>query len=188
VGSFESLKLLDEALFLYLVNWGSNSIDQLFRLLSLSIGSYLFVGFFLIYSFIKLKLKNAIILTSLIISSVAIADLVSVHAFKNIFERLRPCHVPELMENFELVAKRCGGQYGFVSSHASTVWAIFGIVNYSRPINGFVIFFLIWAIAVSYSRIYLGVHYPGDVLCGAILGLSVANLLNRWRRTPRFKE
>jgi len=88
VGSLESLKLLDEALFLHLVNWGSNSVDQFFRLVSLSIGSYVFVGLFLIYGFLKLKLNDAIILASLIIASVAIADLVSVHAFKNVFERL----------------------------------------------------------------------------------------------------
>ena len=187
MGSLESLKLLDEALFLHLVNWGSNSVDQLFRLVSLSIGSYVFVGLFLIYSFLKLKLNAAIILASLIIASVAIADLVSVHAFKNVFERLRPCHVPELMMNFELVAIKCGGEYGFVSSHASTVWAIFGIINFSRPTKGLTIFFLIWAVTVSYSRVYLGVHYPGDVICGAMLGLFVSYFLNRWRTIPRFK-
>tara|TARA_B100000767_G_C19726607_1_gene519776 strand:- start:244 stop:810 length:567 start_codon:yes stop_codon:yes gene_type:complete len=188
VGSFESLKLLDEALFLHLVNWGSNSVDQLFRLVSLSIGSYIFVGLFLIYSFLKLKLNDAVILASLIVASVAIADIVSVHAFKNVFERLRPCHVAELMVNFELVANKCGGEYGFVSSHASTVWAIFGIINFSRPTKILIIFFLIWAITVSYSRVYLGVHYPGDVICGAMLGLFVSYFLNRWRKTPKFKE
>ena len=188
MGSLESLKLLDEALFLHLVNWGSNSVDQLFRLVSLSIGSYIFVGLFLIYSFLKLKLNDAVILASLIVASVAIADIVSVHAFKNVFERLRPCHVAELMVNFELVANKCGGEYGFVSSHASTVWAIFGIINFSRPTKILIIFFLIWAITVSYSRVYLGVHYPGDVICGAMLGLFVSYFLNRWRKTPKFKE
>jgi undecaprenyl-diphosphatase len=91
------------------------------------------------------------------------------------------------MMNFELAAIKCGGEYGFVSSHASTVWAIFGIINFSRPTKGLTIFFLIWAITVSYSRVYLGVHYPGDVICGAMLGLFISYFLNRWRTIPRFK-
>ncbi|CAI8382059.1 MAG: Uncharacterised protein [Owenweeksia sp. TMED14] len=186
--SIKSLIRIDEALFLAGVNWGSDEVDYFFRLVSLSVGSYLFVSLFLAFGFFKLKLNKALVLAALVIAAVAISDFVSVHAFKNIFERLRPCHTPDLLNNFELAAKKCGGKYGFVSSHSSTVWAIYGIVNYSKPTVFINIFFLVWAIIVCYSRVYLGVHYPGDVLCGAVLGLSVAFVLNRWRATPIFNK
>ena len=187
MGLIKFLNSLDEILFLNLVNWGPDSLDYFFQVLSMSIGTYVLVILFLIFAFFKLKLNEVVLLASLIIVGVGLADIISVHGFKNTFERLRPCHSSELIEQFELVANRCGGRYGFVSSHASTIWTIFAIVNFSRPPKIFILIFLFWAILVSYSRVYLGVHYPGDILGGAILGLLIANALNRWRSTPNFK-
>ncbi|NOX45847.1 MAG: phosphatase PAP2 family protein, partial [Chlorobi bacterium] len=71
-----------------------------------------------------------------------------------------------------LVKGKCGGQYGFISSHATNHFAIalFLIVLLENEIKGFTISILLWAGIISYSRIYLGVHYPGDVLGGVIVG------------------
>lgn len=103
---------------------------------------------------------------------VLMADQVSVHAFKYVFLRLRPCHDPSISNAVHLV-NGCGGKYGFVSSHAANTFgvAVFLSLLFSKKWVTFSILF--WAAFVSYSRIYLGVHFPGDVLVGAILGAGI---------------
>lgn len=92
--------------------------------------------------------------------------------------RLRPCHNPEIASLVHLV-DGCGGQYGFLSSHATNSFALawFTGLLYKRHYKYTLSLMLIWAALVSYSRIYVGVHYLGDILCGAILGSTVGILV-----------
>ena len=102
-----------------------------------------------------------------------LADYGSVHIFKDGFERLRPCHQ---LENVRLV-KECGGLYSFVSSHAANTFAIaFFIGLLFRNIWGFIHLFS-WAVLIGYSRIYLGVHFPFDIVGGMFWGLFVSLLV-----------
>jgi undecaprenyl-diphosphatase len=106
-----------------------------------------------------------------------LADLV-----KDSVHRLRPSHNPLITSLVHVVKdpngnEYRGGTYGFVSSHASNCFAVFAFVSLFFARKWITICMLIWAIVVAYSRIYLGVHYPGDVLGGAVIGLFIGLLI-----------
>lgn len=103
------------------------------------------------------------------------ADQISVHLCKNIFHRLRPCHA---LDDVTMYRTNCAGLYGFVSSHAANAFAVvvFLVLRYAKkmkPSWPLAVVLLAWAAIVGYSRIYLGKHYPGDVICGALLGSAI---------------
>lgn len=106
---------------------------------------------------------------------IVLSDQVSVHAFKNVVHRLRPCHNPDIQSMVHLLNGRCGGSYGFVSSHAANVFALamFLFLFFREKINNFGVWIFAWASVVAYSRVYAGVHYPGDIIVGALLGAGI---------------
>ena len=163
----------DTDLFLFLNNIHNSFFDIIMKFASAKftwIPLYLLVLFFI---FKKHKLKIGSLIFILIIISITIADQSSVHIFKNVFLRLRPCFNPEI-KNIVHTISLPGGKYGFVSSHAanSFAFAVFSLLIFKN--KNYTIFILIWAFFVSYSRIYLGVHYPLDILGGALLGSLIS--------------
>ncbi len=111
-----------------------------------------------------------------------LSDQISVHLFKDVFQRLRPCNDPALEGMVHLVNGKCGGSFGFYSSHASNIFAIavFVISLLGKKNLWMLLLILIWADLIAYSRIYLGVHYPGDVIAGVVAGSLMGWMLARF--------
>jgi undecaprenyl-diphosphatase len=126
----------------------------------------------LIFLGMKYKRKFLIILLFLILA-VTLADQLSVQLFKNLVQRLRPCHEPSLEGLIHLVNGECGGMFGFVSSHAANSFNVALLSLLFIKKRWYTISIILWALVIGYSRIYLGVHYPGDVICGSLLGALI---------------
>ena len=174
------LNQIDTELFLFLNGLHNSFFDFLMYWISnkyIWIPLYAFFLFLIIKKF-KWKALMAIILVAVLIT---VSDQVSVHLFKNTFMRLRPCHEPALDGLVHIVNNKCGGQHGFISSHAANTFAIaaFLSVLLKGSFRYFSLFIFIWAALVGYSRIYLGVHYPGDVFVGAIVGIVLGYIFGR---------
>jgi undecaprenyl-diphosphatase len=166
----------DTQLFLYLNSLNSALFDKIMWIIS---GRYEWIPLYagiIFFIFKKFKLKGFIPLLFIVLC-IVFADQISVHLFKDLFHRLRPCHNPDIVNIVHIVNNKCGGQYGFVSSHATNSFALAGFTFLLFNKKHYSIGIFIWASIVSYSRIYLGVHYPLDVICGAILGLFIGIIL-----------
>jgi|WetSurMetagenome_2_1015567.scaffolds.fasta_scaffold00006_34 undecaprenyl-diphosphatase len=163
------LEHLDQQLFLYLNSLNTPFLDKVMYVISGKIiWAPLYLAILLWLGFTYRKKFWTILL--FVILAVLLADRLSVLLFKNVFHRLRPCHEPALQGLVHLVNGKCGGLYGFVSSHASNSFNVALLSLMFIKKRWYTISILIWASLIGYSRIYLGVHYPGDVFCGAILG------------------
>ena len=114
-----------------------------------------------------------------IVVVVTLVDQTSVHLFKNVFQRLRPCHEPSLKDLVHLVNNKCGGQFGFISSHAANSFGVAVLISLWIRKQWFTGIMVAWALLIAYSRVYLGVHYPGDILAGGLWGAGCGWLVYR---------
>jgi undecaprenyl-diphosphatase len=175
----QSLIDIDVNLFLFLNGMYSPFWDVIFYWVT---GKTFWIPFYvgiLYLTYLKFGSKTLIVLLFFGLL-ILIGDRTSVELFKNVFERLRPNHNPMLVGLARYV-DGCGGagQFGFVSSHATNSFAlaVFTSLILRSKFKFIVAFMLFWAALVSYSRVYVGVHYLADLLGGAMLGTGVAFLV-----------
>jgi undecaprenyl-diphosphatase len=109
----------------------------------------------------------------LVIINVVVTDQISSSIFKPLFHRLRPCADPTLMNQARLLLEHCSGGFSFTSSHAANHFglAVFMVLTLQPILKNYRFLFLIWATIIAYAQVYVGVHYPLDIMGGAIIGI-----------------
>lgn len=166
----------DKELFLWLNSLNHPVIDPFMLFIS---NKYTWVPLYilLIICFFKAYGKKAWWIVSSLLLVVLLADQTASVLFKPLFERLRPCHEEDLFPLIHLPGI-CGSLYGFASSHAANHFGMgFFLYTFFKSKSRYAFLFIIWALLISYSRIYLGVHYPGDVIAGGLIGLTYSFLV-----------
>lgn len=163
----------DSELFLFLNSFHSSFWDTIMLMVTRKetwLPFYLVILFFILKNY---KSKWWLIFIFLALT-ILLSDQLSV-LLKETIQRFRPSHNPEINHLVHNVIGK-GGLYGFVSSHAANSFAFFIFTSRVFRNRGYWLLLLVWALLVSYSRIYTGVHYPFDILGGAILGWLIATV------------
>ena len=165
------LNTIDVFFFRLINNNGFSEIDQIMLLIS---GKLTWIPLYILIIYIIFKkFSNKFIWIIISLSLlIFLSDFGSVHLFKDVFERLRPCHQLERVR----IVNECGGLYSFISSHASNSFAIAFFVSIILKNIRIFIFLFSWATIIGYSRVYLGVHFPFDIIGGMFWGLFVSLL------------
>jgi undecaprenyl-diphosphatase len=119
------------------------------------------------------------------LATVALTDMTGTYVFKHSFMRLRPCNDPAFFDHVRLLLKNCAGGSSFISNHAANHFGmgIFFFITTRHILKKWAWIGIAWAFLIAYAQVYVGVHYPLDVACGAALGLafgiSTATLFNK---------
>jgi undecaprenyl-diphosphatase len=172
----ETLINLDRNLFLFINGMNSEFMDSVMWWVAdrfFWIPLYLALAVFLVRKFGKQGYVMILFAALLIVLS----DQGSV-LMKNSFERMRPCHDDSLSFLVHTIRNKCGGQYGFVSSHAANTMALFTYLlllarNSNKWITGIT---AVWVLLVGYCRVYMGVHFPADIAGGWMVGILAAGI------------
>lgn len=171
----EQLLELDKQLLLFFNGFHTPFWDNFFYTFS---GKIIWLPIAILISgvIIKTKRKESFWILLFLITAIVLSDQIST-LIKTLVERPRPTREITLQGLVQTVNGYLAGRYGFVSSHASNsfAFALFSVLLFRHRIYTCTIF--VWATINSYSRMYLGVHYPGDILGGIILGLSLGGLM-----------
>lgn len=167
----ETLIELDKELFFFLNGLHADWLDPIMFWIS---DKKIWIPFYAVLAFLiirQYKWKAIIWLAGIGLAITASDQLLS-GFMKPFFERFRPSRDPELQDMVHIVNEYSGGRYGFASSHAGNVFALSTFIYLLfKSKYSWVGWMFLWAAIVSYSRIYLGVHFPGDIITGMIIGL-----------------
>jgi undecaprenyl-diphosphatase len=173
----EFLDHLDQSVFLFLNGLHNPFMD---RLIMIATKGAVWIPLYLLFLYLVIRkykwntLLIIIVVTLMILVSDQLSDLI-----KNSVHRLRPSQQPGL--RVHIVDAYKGGTFGFYSAHATNSFsvAVFIILILGKYYRYFFIPILLWAILMSYTRIYLGVHYPGDILAGMLAGSLIGYLCGK---------
>ena len=165
----EKLQELDRDLFVFLNGMGSETFDPLWRVIT-QLWSWVPIFAIIFYlTFKRLGWRHALLVVGMITLLLLVTDQTT-NLIKNGIQRLRPGNNPEIADIIRAVIKR--HSFSFISGHASNSMAVaFFLYRVLHPYLKYMGFFFLWPLIFAYSRIYLGLHYPGDILAGYLYGL-----------------
>lgn len=189
----EALESLDRSIIVFINGQHSLLLDQIMWFLS---GPWLvfmllpFVFYFIFQSYTKVQIAWVILS---ILLTIALTDQLSVHAFKEVFQRYRPSHNLLIMDqlNFHQYVDGTfyqGGKYGFVSSHAANYFGVLTLIWQLLSTKWVKYLLVTLVLLVLYSRMYLGVHYLSDISCGALLGYVLAKVVLHFLLLKKVKQ
>ncbi|MEO7960887.1 MAG: phosphatase PAP2 family protein [Ginsengibacter sp.] len=171
----EKLKTFDLSLF-HKINgeWHTPFLDNFLPFLRefyLWLPLYFFLMLFIIINFKMAGWYWALFF----IINVSISDVFSSRVIKELFYRFRPCHDPAIFDKVRLLTSYCSSTSSFTSSHAVNHFAaaMFIFTTFKKTISRYWGFLFVWAFIVAYAQVYVGVHFPLDVFCGAIVGMVI---------------
>jgi len=189
--AFDAIVNADKSALLYINSFHNNFFDSFMFWVS---DKWVWVPMYItmIYAIIKEKKRETFFILLGIALTVFLCDRFSSGVCKPFFERFRPCQDPIIGSAVHVVCGFKCDLYGFISSHAANTFGIAVFTTMLFKNRSFNLFIWLWALLNCYSRIYMGVHYPGDILCGAISGLLFGMLsfwLYKWllKRMPQFR-
>lgn len=173
LGFWQKLEQWDQWLFIQINSVWTNpvfdSVMPFLRNAKVWAPLYLFLGVFVILNF----RRNGGWWCLFFIVTAALTDMTGTHVFKHTIERMRPCSDPDFFSQVRLLVSYCSGGFGFVSNHAANHFglAAFLFITMKPVLPKWAPAGFVWAGLIAYAQVYVGVHYPLDVLAGAVLGL-----------------
>ncbi len=165
-------------------DWSNPFFDQLMPFMRRDLNWAPLYLFLFIFAIINYKSKG-VWWSVFFLATVALTDMTGTYLFKHNFERLRPCNDPMISEQVRLLLNKCAGGYSFISNHAANHMGmgVYFFLTFRHELKKFAWISITWAALVAYSQVYVGVHYPGDILIGGLVGLvfgtTTATLFNK---------
>jgi len=174
----EFLQSIDKELFLFINGMHNAFFDPIMYWLSNTlfwVPMYLMIVF-LIFRYYKMR---GLLMLLCVGIAIALCDQTASHLLKNLVQRLRPSQEPALAGLVHLSKAGPGGLFGFVSSHAANACGLASFISlvFDNRFKLLKNWLIVWVVLVSYSRIYNGVHYPGDVIVGGLIGCAYGYLM-----------
>ncbi|WP_289054332.1 phosphatase PAP2 family protein [Carboxylicivirga marina] len=187
MGLLQSLIELDTELLLFLNSFHNGFWDNFFWMFT---SKEVWLPLYLTLAYVIFKnhgLKGLVTILSIGLL-IVLCDQISTNVFKQGFERLRPSRDEDLQFLVHLINGKRGGMYGFVSSHSTNSFGLAIFTSLLFRNRTYSIFIFSWAAINAYSRVYMGVHYPGDIIGGMLLGLILGRIVYGiyLRVLPRF--
>lgn len=167
----EKILQYDTELFIYLNSLGTPTWDPFWLAYT---GKFNWIPFYalLLYLIFRQIGKKPMLITLVVVFFMILATDQTTNLFKHGLHRLRPCHLAEIIDSMRLVRDGCGGRFGFFSGHASNTMAaaIFIGLMLKNKYKYLQYILIVWAFLMAYSRVYIGVHYPLDIVMGMSFG------------------
>lgn len=176
------LNTVDQQALIAINSWHAPYFDQLMWCITSKLSWALILVAVLVA--LRHDRRQALLVIATLVLTILISDQISSGLIKHTVERLRPSHNPDLASSLHLVNGYTGGLYGFTSSHAANSFSVAMVLSLMFAARRVTVALMSWAMLQCYSRMYLGVHYPGDIIGGTLVGLLVGWLVYRlWQWT-----